>query len=364
MSRLRAGVLMAVALTGLLVAPSANAAGGDVRLTASLAGKDLADYQRRPLVLDPAEELRVQVEMHNTGTTRRAVRYVRLDGQVLGTTFFNYSVRVDVDLQEDARARRFSIDVSDLGAQAVGLLPGRLVLLDEQRRVLAASAVPVDVRGSLGSAYGVFGLLVAACTGLLLAAALTRLALGRLTENRWFRATRFAVPGIGVGLTLTFSLSAFGVLVPEPSSSLALAVGGGVVGLILGFLTPTPERAARSRPEIPVPAGAPALRHEPDAGLPDGAPTPLHGRPEPDVAPPQRRPPTPEVPAPAPGVDAGRAEPLAASPHTGPPPAGRCGTCPFPQCRRASAPGTTAGEHPCPLGTWSRSSPPRWRSSW
>ncbi len=306
MSRLRAGVLMAVALTGLLVAPSANAAGGDVRLTASLAGKDLADYQRRPLVLDPAEELRVQVEMHNTGTTRRAVRYVRLDGQVLGTTFFNYSVRVDVDLQEDARARRFSIDVSDLGAQAVGLLPGRLVLLDEQRRVLAASAVPVDVRGSLGSAYGVFGLLVAACTGLLLAAALTRLALGRLTENRWFRATRFAVPGIGVGLTLTFSLSAFGVLVPEPSSSLALAVGGGVVGLILGFLTPTPERAARSRPEIPVPAGAPALRHEPDAGLLDGAPTPLHGRPEPDVAPPQRRPPTPEVPAPAPGVDAGR----------------------------------------------------------
>jgi hypothetical protein len=294
MRLLRTGLpAVAAALLSLLLVSSAHAADGDVQLTARLADRDVADFSGgSPLVLRPAEELAVDVRMQNTADEPVEVRYVRLDGRVLGMTFFSYSVRVDVQLEPgDEDARTFSLDVSDLGDQATGKLPGRLVLLDPEREVLAAEAVPVDVQGSLTSAYGIFSLLVGITTALLLVAALTRLALGRLTEHRWFRATRFAVPGIGVGLTLSFTLSALGVLVPHPGRSITLAVGGGLVGLLFGFLTPTPT---------------PTPTPEPTAASPEAAPSPVIDLDAPAERPEVTRPPAAAPPPRVPGAQTSR----------------------------------------------------------
>lgn len=205
----------------------------------------------RPLVLDPAREVSMDLQIENPGDEPVTLRSVRLQGQVLGMTFFDYATRVDLELvAKDSTRLVLPLDVSELGGQATGLLPARLTLTDADRDVLAQDPFPVEVRGSLWSTYGVFGLLVAAVTVVLLVAALLRLALGLLPRNRWLRASRFAVPGIGLGLVLTFTLSVLTVLVPDPDTWVRTVVVGGVLGLLAGYVTPSPEARQARQDEV------------------------------------------------------------------------------------------------------------------
>lgn len=214
-----------------------------IRLSASINGRDVDRIGiNQPLRLESSAGATVKIRVSNKSADPVTIRIVRLHGKVMGLTFYTYDTQVDMRLDPgETDEREFLVDLSDLGDQATGLLPGQLTLLDEKRRVAISDDFPVDVRGSLGSVYGIFGLVVAAMTGLLLIAALIRLVTNRLPFNRWSRATRFCIPGVGVGLILTFSLSALRVFTPSAGKWFPLVLIGGAAGFVIGYFTPTPD---------------------------------------------------------------------------------------------------------------------------
>ena len=89
-----------------------------------------------------------------------------------------------------------------------------------------------DIKGSVVSVYGLFGLGILVLTVLGLVEVLLALAHGRLPVNRWRRGIRFLIPGLGVGAVLVFTLSAFGKWLPSNGHwFIILAIFGGVASL-------------------------------------------------------------------------------------------------------------------------------------
>jgi len=113
-------------------------------------------------------------------------------------------------------------------------------VLDGQHDVLAQQTGVVDVRGSLRSVYGLFGLGVAFLTVLSLVGALMGLARQRLPDNRWRRGLRFLTPGLGFGLVINFTLSALRVFVPDTGRWLVIVAACALISFALGYLTPDP----------------------------------------------------------------------------------------------------------------------------
>jgi hypothetical protein len=235
--------LGALVLMAALGAPAAAQADDEPTFTATVEDIDLARVDANdPLELQPDTELRVDIEITNGTADEVFIRAVRLDSQVLGLTFFTFTTRIDLRVPAgDIATRSFLVDLGDLGDQAVGLLPARMALLDESRAIIASTSFPVDVRGSLTSVYGLFGIIVAVITALLLAAAIARLAAHRMPANRWSRAARFGVPGLGVGLTLTFTLSALRLLTPGAAAWVVAVLVCGAIGFAVGWLSPDPR---------------------------------------------------------------------------------------------------------------------------
>jgi hypothetical protein len=217
--------------------------GGSVTFTATLDGRSLDSIDaNEPLKLYPERGVLIAVTAHNGGSAPVEVRSVRLDAHVVGLAFFTYTTRVDLALPPGGSGdRHFLLDLGDLGGQATGLLPAEVSLLAPDRSAIAVQAIPVDVRGSARSVYGVFAIGVGAVTLLLLIGLLIRLAAHRLPDNRWSRAWRFAVPGAGIGLTLTFTLSALRLVVPSARASTLLFVGAGLLGFVAGYLSPSQD---------------------------------------------------------------------------------------------------------------------------
>jgi hypothetical protein len=216
---------------------------GGIRSAIEVNGRDISTVRpSQPLVIDAKTGLTVHVTATNAGTAPVTVKTVRLDSHFVGLTFITYATRVDMELQPgQTDQREFRLDVDDVGGQAYGLLPGRFALLAPDRSVLDDSGFPIRVKGSITSIYGIFGLAVGGITILLLLASFIRLAAGRLPANRWSRAMRFCIPGLGVGLTMSFTASVLELLVPSPTKSLSAVVVGGIIGFVLGYLTPAPD---------------------------------------------------------------------------------------------------------------------------
>ena len=179
--------------------------------------------------------------MENRSSSPVSARYVRLEGGVLGLKFYVFTTTADLQAAPGADdARTFTIDLLDLGTQASGLLPSRLVLLDAAGGEVAAEPLLVDVRGSASSVYAGFGLAVGGITVLLVAGALWRLARGRLPRNRWRRGLVLAAPGLGIGFTLTFTLSALRWAAPSGGVWTTFLMLGAAAGFVAGYLSPTP----------------------------------------------------------------------------------------------------------------------------
>lgn len=237
----RAGLGLATAALLLALAPPASASGGDVSFTGTIGGATLSQGTNSPIVLRPTDSTVVAVNVTNNGSSPVEVRAVRLRARVLGLAFFSYTTRVDLTVAPgESGTRTFALDLGDLDGQATGLLPTELALLGTDRNEIAAQHGTVDVKGKIASVYGVFGLAIGAITLLLLLSLVLRLVRRTLPDNRWSRAVRFAVPGLGLGLTVTFTLGVLRVLVPSVGVSIGLLVGGTVVGFVLGYLTPSP----------------------------------------------------------------------------------------------------------------------------
>ncbi|MCU1590605.1 MAG: hypothetical protein JWP11_1861 [Frankiales bacterium] len=244
---MRARALLLAVLTvglALLTGPVAVAAdSGSVTFSATLDGRSLDSIDaNEPLKLHPERGVLIDITAHNAGTAAVDVRSVRLDAHVVGLAFFTYTTRVDLTLPPGGDGdRHFLLDLGDLGGQATGLLPAELTLLAPDRSAIAVRRLPVDVRGNARSVYAVFAIGVGAVTLLLLIGLLLRLASHRLPDNRWSRAWRFAIPGAGIGLTLTFTLSALRLVVPSARASTLLFLGAGLLGFVVGYLSPSQD---------------------------------------------------------------------------------------------------------------------------
>jgi hypothetical protein len=227
-------------LVVLISAPSAAAATKDLTWSVTIDGRRTTEVDRNaPLVLRPDSSPRLVIDLANHGSRAMVIRAVRIDGRVIGLSFFSYTTRIDVALPPGATTRReVDLDLDELGSQAVGLIPARAQLVGADRTVLGQTSFPVDVKGSAFSVYAVFGLAVAGITLALLASLLLAIARRQLPGNRWKRAVLFLPVGTGLGMTATFTLSATRMLTPSGPSWLTLVSGCAVVAFVVGYFLP------------------------------------------------------------------------------------------------------------------------------
>jgi hypothetical protein len=248
-----AAAVLATLFALMLPAPAVADSPGLV-WTASIDGHDVRSANRSaPLELGASDQARVEINLDNRGTREIRVRSVRIEGRVIGMAFFSYTTRLDIVLPAgDRTQRRFDIDISDLTHQATGLLPTSVILIAPDRTAIADQSFAVDVRGSMVSVYGAFGLIMAGITAVVLAGLLVSIFRRQLPRNRWQRGLRFLPGGLGIGLVLTFTLSATRLLVPSALwwLPLLLLCGGGA--FLLGYLMPIgSDEAAPSVPTDP-----------------------------------------------------------------------------------------------------------------
>jgi hypothetical protein len=237
-----AGVLAGA--TGiLLIAGAPVSARDNVEVRATIDGHDLArSSANRPVPLQDDRPAVMNVRVINGSGSPVLVRSVRVQGRVIGLTMFSYEARVDRQVAPGATDElTYEIDLVDLSRQAIGFIPARIQLLDAHRKVLSTQRFESDVQGSARSVYGLFGVVIAAITGVLFVSAVGRLVAHRLPANRWKRGTRFGVVGLGAGLTITFTLSAFSILFPSPGLWVTLLAVGGIGMFAFGYVTPGPD---------------------------------------------------------------------------------------------------------------------------
>ena len=234
-------------------------------MTAHINGTNAAtSTQQQPVNLSADRPASVQVIVANLSGGRVVIRTVRVEGTVLGLTFFSYDTSVDL-LVHAHSSLRFALDTSGLAGQAVGLIPGSVDLLNGQHDTVVSVSMVTDVHGSIVSVYGLFGLALLILTILAFADVLLAMARHRMSPNRWRRALRFLTPGIGFGLVLVFTLSALAVWVPSPGTWLVTVVICAAVFFVLGYLSPTPRGPEHDDEEdedvseflVPVAAAAP-----------------------------------------------------------------------------------------------------------
>lgn len=242
-------VLLALLVASLIPGPlslqAAAAQGTDgsaptVQWEATVNGRPVDQIDaNEPLRLEPEEGAKLDLTLTNTSGQEVSVRSVRLDGKVMGLTMYNFTTRIDLVLAPgEQTTRTFDLDLIDLSGQATGLIPSRLQLLDNERNVLQEQSFPADIRGSVNSVYGVFGLAVLGITLVLLAGLLLAIRRTEMPRNRWRRAVRFVPVGIGLGLVLTFSLSALRQLSPSAASWTTVVLVCAAGAFALGYFLP------------------------------------------------------------------------------------------------------------------------------
>jgi hypothetical protein len=225
--------------TGAIGSAGASSA---VTLTGRINGQTLSSSsESNPVRLYPLRATNIVVTVDNHTARPVQVGTVRLSGEVIGLTFFAFDNSVAFTVPPfHSATNRYSIPLVGLSGQATGLINGSLSVLNPAQQVVASQGLVVDVRGSLASVYGVFGLVVALLTVIALGAVLLELARRRLPANRFRRALYFVVPGLGFGLVLVFTLSATRVFVPSLSHWVPLVAGSTIIFFVIGFLTPDP----------------------------------------------------------------------------------------------------------------------------
>ncbi|WP_246842767.1 hypothetical protein [Allokutzneria sp. NRRL B-24872] len=240
------GVALVVAALAVLLGGSPALAAEPLGIAVAFDGKDIAG---NAVTIDPAKPVELTVTAVNRGDSPLRVRSVRVKGVALALTFFAYDTTFPFDVPAgESVTRTLVLDFADLAGQAIGLLPTTVEVVGAQRESLGGVSTVSDVKGSLWSVYGAFGVALLVLTALAWASALLALARHKLSANRWRRALRFLPAGVGTGLVAVVTLSVLRLVPPEPSVEIPVVLGAAVIGLLLGYLTPHPA---------PVPAPAP-----------------------------------------------------------------------------------------------------------
>ncbi|WP_018504776.1 hypothetical protein [Parafrankia discariae] len=222
---------------GVFFAPAARAENDNTtRLSVSVDGRPLDG----DVVLDASAATRLVVGLENLGRSALEVDSMRLSGTVLGLTFFDYDTRVRTTVPARGAATwTVDLDLRDLAHRASGSLPVTVEIRDTNLATVAAANGHADVRGSLFSTYGLFGLGLFTLAGLLLAAAL--LAARRDTPGPapWRRGLRLVPAGAVAGLFLVLALSAAHLTTPSTPTDLAITLCGALIAFGIGRVLPT-----------------------------------------------------------------------------------------------------------------------------
>jgi hypothetical protein len=237
------GALVAVLACAFIGTAAAAAQTDSATVSATVDGRDVAAASATdPLRLDPGESVEVAVELTNHGTEAVDVRRVALTGRVVGLTFFSYATSTQFSVEPDATdTLRYRLDLIGLDGQATGLIGGALTVMDTDGNAIASIPTVTDVRGSLISVYGLFGIALAVLTVLAVLDAAFGIAKHRLSANRWQRGLRLLAPGVGIGLVVAFSASVARLWVPSTGLWLVLAGLTAAVFFTLGYFSPTPH---------------------------------------------------------------------------------------------------------------------------
>jgi hypothetical protein len=235
---------IAALLVCAFVGPAVAAAASEkVTMTATVNGHDVGSASgSKPLRLQPGQSATIAVELTNHTGQPIDIRRVELAGRVVGLTFFSYATSVQFTVPPGAKdTLRYQLDLTGLEGQATGLIGGALTVLDAKGHPIASIPTVTDVRGSLISVYGLFGIALAVLTALALLDTALAVAKHRLSPNRWKRGLRVLAPGIGIGLVIAFTASVVRLWVPSTGLWLAVAGLTAAVFFGLGYFSPTPH---------------------------------------------------------------------------------------------------------------------------
>ncbi|WP_067721586.1 hypothetical protein [Nocardia yamanashiensis] len=220
------------------------AAAGGVSATATIDGRALTGATAaHPVRLDPGKVTPIVMEVKNDTGKPISVRRIDFTGHVLGLNFFSYSTSVEMTVAAGKTEKlTYRLDPAGLDGQATGLIGSDLTLIGSDGNAVTSVHTVIDVRGSLFSVYGLFGVILAVLTCLAIADAALSVARHRLSANRWQRGVRLLAPGIGLGLMTGFTASVARWWVPGTGLWLALAGITATVFFLIGYLSPTPGR--------------------------------------------------------------------------------------------------------------------------
>jgi hypothetical protein len=235
--------VIALLVCGFVGSAVASAQPEKVTMTATVNGQDVGRASGgNPLRLRPGESATIAIELTNHGTDALDVRRVELAGRVVGLTFFSYATSTQFTVQPGAKdTLRYQLDLTGLEGQATGLIAGALTVRDSKGHPIASIPTVTDVRGSLLSVYGLFGIALFVLTALALLDAALAVAKHRLSPNRWKRGLRLLAPGVGIGLVIAFSASVVRLWVPSTGLWLVVAGLTAAVFFALGYFSPTPH---------------------------------------------------------------------------------------------------------------------------
>lgn len=237
-SRFVAVGVVAMVMTVLGVQP----AGAEevLEFTATVDGRDVSGAgSSDPIVIDPSTIQQFDLTVTNPSGSPVTVRRVRLAGDIGGITIVAYDITADLEVASGETERlQLPVEFIGLEDQANGLLPGGLVLFDEERNEVASNSFVIDVKGDSNSVMGLFALFVALATAIGLAVLGLRVSRRTLIGNRVRRAVQFAAVGLGVGATLVLWLAVLRIVAPTATVWVPLlAIPAGALA-VLGYLSP------------------------------------------------------------------------------------------------------------------------------
>src|SRR6185369_2262277 len=110
------------------------------------------------------------------------IQVARVEGRVMGLTFFAFQNDVSLSVPPGrAVTLKYRMRLLGIRSQAVGLIPAQLELVDSHNHVVASERFTADVRGTLFSVYGIFGIAVIVFTVMTLVGAILALRRGKLS---------------------------------------------------------------------------------------------------------------------------------------------------------------------------------------
>lgn len=237
---------LVVAAIGL-VGCGGSTTSDEIVFEALLAGQSVSEATPRAAIeLRPDEVVDLTLLMTNTSDRPVTVAHVRLEGELLGFIFLTYDTGIRERLQPgEERVVRFPVDFFDLDSQAHGLLRSRIVLFDDERQALGATALTVDARGGLGSTMVVFNLVLALFAIVSLAWNLYRSSLRRLPQSRAVRGLQFVHSGVALGLTFAVACSTLRLWPLAPPAWLGITALLGAAAFAVGLFSPGPDDGMR-----------------------------------------------------------------------------------------------------------------------